>query len=61
MEKFIKEALKNEEWDKKEYELLKNELKNRIENDSKNKINMMKILLKTRNGKPCILDRYQRF
>uniref|UniRef100_UPI003B20BCFD hypothetical protein n=1 Tax=Borreliella tanukii TaxID=56146 RepID=UPI003B20BCFD len=48
MEKFIKEALKNE-------------LKNRVGDDSKNKINMMKILLKIRNGKLCILDRYQRF
>ncbi len=54
-------SINTEERDKKEYELLKNELKNRIEDDIRNKINTMKILLKIRNGKLYILDGYKRF
>ncbi|WLN25844.1 chromosome replication/partitioning protein (plasmid) [Borreliella valaisiana] len=54
-------SINTEELNKKEYELLKNELKNRIEDDIKNKINTMKILLKIRNGKLYVLDGYKRF
>ncbi|WP_210378345.1 chromosome replication/partitioning protein, partial [Borreliella garinii] len=54
-------SIHTEERDKKKYELLKNELKNRIEDDIRNKINTMKILLKIRNGKLYILDGYKRF
>ncbi|QFI15028.1 chromosome replication/partitioning protein (plasmid) [Borrelia sp. CA_690] len=53
--------INTEERDKKKYELLKNELKNRIEDDIRNKINTMKILLKIKNGKLYILDGYKRF
>ncbi|WP_420025309.1 chromosome replication/partitioning protein (plasmid) [Borreliella yangtzensis] len=54
-------SINTEEQDKKEYELLKNELKNRIEDDIRNKINTMKILLKIRNEKLYVLDGYKRF
>ncbi|WP_151074084.1 chromosome replication/partitioning protein [Borreliella turdi] len=54
-------SINTEELNKKEYELLKNELKNRIEDDIRNKINTMKILLKIRNGKLYVLDGYKRF
>lgn len=53
--------INTKERDKKEYELLKNELKNRIEDDIRNKINTMKILLKIRCGKLYILDGYKKF
>lgn len=54
-------TISTEEQNKKEYELLKSELKNRIEDDIRNKINTMKILLKIRNEKLYVLDGYKRF
>ncbi len=51
--------LKNET--KKSMNFLKNELKNRIEDDIRNKINTMKILLEIRNRKLYILDGYKKF
>ncbi|WP_418456559.1 chromosome replication/partitioning protein [Borreliella lusitaniae] len=57
----IDTSISIEERNKKEYELLKNELENRIENDIRNKICTMKILLRIKNDKLYVFGGYKNF